>query len=328
MEGDTLKRLDRLVAILIRLQSRRVVRAQDLADRFRVSLRTIYRDIRTLEASGVPVVGEAGSGYSLMEGYHLPPVLFTREEATSFVAAEKFMERFTDPGTRQAFGSALAKIKAVLRTGDKAWMESLEDSIRIRPGADAFNPELPDAMESLFESIAERRQVEVDYRSIDADSSTRRRIEPVGLFHENGFWYVYGYCHLRRDYRQFRTDRIQGIRLTQEAFARKHEPLDAFLDGRGQTDRTRVRIAVDRRIARYLEHARKRHGFVSEEPVGDRVEMTFLTCWMEQDFARWYLTFGDFAQILEPDRLKRRVTELLRSQLDNLERESDPGAIK
>ena len=89
MMDDSTKRFNRIVAILIQLQSKRVITAQELADRFRVSVRTIYRDIKALETSGVPVAGEAGTGYSVMEGYRLPPVMFTREEATSFVAAEK-----------------------------------------------------------------------------------------------------------------------------------------------------------------------------------------------------------------------------------------------
>src|SRR5690606_23524957 len=96
MSNETTNRFDRIVAIFIHLQSRRVVKAQELADRFQVSLRTIYRDIRSLEISGVPIVGEAGIGYSIMEGYRLPPVMFTREEVNSLVAAEKLMQKFSD----------------------------------------------------------------------------------------------------------------------------------------------------------------------------------------------------------------------------------------
>ena len=88
MSIDTVKRFDRIVAILVKLQSKRIVKAQELADKFDVSLRTIYRDVRTLEAAGIPIVSEAGVGYSIMEGYRLPPVMFTKEEASSFVAAE------------------------------------------------------------------------------------------------------------------------------------------------------------------------------------------------------------------------------------------------
>ena len=119
MDTDPLNRFDRIVAILIQLQSKRIVRAQELADRFAVSLRTIYRDIRTLEASGVPLLSEAGVGYSIMDGYRLPPVTFTREEAGSFVAAEKLMQTFTDQSLGAYHQSAMYKVKSVLRGTEK-----------------------------------------------------------------------------------------------------------------------------------------------------------------------------------------------------------------
>ena len=112
---ETPKRFDRIVAILIQLQSKKIVKAQELADRFECSLRTIYRDIRTLEASGVPIYSEAGVGYALMDGYRLPPVMFTREEVSSFIAAEKLMQKFTDPSLGTHYASAMYKLKAVLQ---------------------------------------------------------------------------------------------------------------------------------------------------------------------------------------------------------------------
>jgi len=94
MSVDIKKRFDRIVEILIQLQSKRVVKAQELADRFDVSLRTIYRDIKSLEQAGVPLIGEAGMGYSIMDGYRLPPVSFSKEEALCFVATEKLAEKY------------------------------------------------------------------------------------------------------------------------------------------------------------------------------------------------------------------------------------------
>ena len=135
MSADTVKRFDRIVAILIQLQSKRIIKAQDLADRFQVSLRTIYRDIRTLEASGVPIVSEAGVGYSIMEGYRLPPVMFTREEAGSFVAAEKLMQKFTDKTLGAHHESAMFKVKSVLRGQQKDWISALESTVTINPGS-------------------------------------------------------------------------------------------------------------------------------------------------------------------------------------------------
>ena len=82
-----MNRLERMSAILVKLQSRPLVTASEIAVQFGVSLRTVYRDIRSLEASGVPICGEAGQGYSLVEGFKLPPLMFTTEEAISFLMA-------------------------------------------------------------------------------------------------------------------------------------------------------------------------------------------------------------------------------------------------
>src|ERR1700744_5111837 len=104
-----MNRIDRISAILIQLQSRRVVKAIDIAERFAISLRTVYRDVKTLEEAGVPILGEAGVGYSIMDGYRLPPVMFTMEEATAFLTAEKLIEKLTDATTESSYKSAMHK---------------------------------------------------------------------------------------------------------------------------------------------------------------------------------------------------------------------------
>lgn len=309
---DTLKRFDRIVAILIQLQSKQIVRAQDLADRFEVSLRTIYRDIRSLEASGVPIASEPGVGYSIMEGYRLPPVMFTREEAGSFVAAEKLMQKFTDKSLGAYHESAMYKVKSVLRGREKDWISALESQVRIDPAQALFNEDIPDVLEILFESIAEKKQVFLKYHSLEAEKPSERHIEPVGLFHENNFWYVLGYCHFRKDYRQFRTDRMLGIRRTSDPFHLEHGTIDEHRNKRTETEKTKIRILVDKKIARYMGTSRSQYGFISETVKKEGVEMTFMASHVENGIARWYLMFGDFAQILEPESLKERVRELLK----------------
>src|SRR6185312_1616429 len=126
-----MNRIDRLTAILIQLQSQRVVKAQDIAERFSISLRTVYRDVRTLEEGGIPIIGEAGVGYSIMDGYRLPPVMFTKEEATAFLTAEKFVEKMTDADTTKHYQSAMYKVKAVLRSVDKNMLEDMDEHIAV-----------------------------------------------------------------------------------------------------------------------------------------------------------------------------------------------------
>jgi predicted DNA-binding transcriptional regulator YafY len=315
---EELNRFDRIVAMLIHLQSGRVVKAQELADRFQVSLRTVYRDVKSLEVLGVPVIGEAGVGYSLMEGYRLPPVMFTREEAGSFVAAEKLMQKFSDKTLANAYESAMFKIKSVLRNSAKGHIAALETRISIEPTQELFNEHTPDALGIIMESLAEKRQLSILYQSFHGDETTERLIEPVGLFNENNFWYVMAYCHLRKDYRQFRTDRIFQIGKTQLPFTGEHGQVDEYRKKQAPVEKTKVILRVHKTIVKYLRSGRKYYGFVSEKEVGDRVEMTFFTNSPEEGLARWYLMFGDMAEIVSPESFRSRVNELLEKTRANL----------
>ncbi|KAA5540379.1 helix-turn-helix transcriptional regulator [Adhaeribacter rhizoryzae] len=322
MNHDTLNRFDRIVAILIHLQSGKVVKAQELADRFQVSLRTVYRDIRSLEASGVPISGEAGVGYSLMEGYRLPPVMFTQEEASSFVAAEKLMQKFSDKSLGAHHESAMFKVKAALKGKAKDRVAALETQIWVNFGQELFNQNTPDALNILLDSIAEKKQVMLQYESVYADASTNRFIEPVGLFNENNYWYVMAYCHLRAAYRQFRTDRMVGIQRTGVPFTQEHGNIDQYRKIYDATHKTKVVIRVDKETARYIQTGRKYYGFVSEKVIGNKIEMTFMTADIKDGLPRWYLMFGDCAEIVEPESLRERVNELLERTKINLHLES------
>lgn len=308
---ETPKRFDRIVAILIQLQSKKIVKAQELADRFDCSLRTIYRDIRTLEASGVPIYSEAGVGYALMEGYRLPPVMFTREEVSSFIAAEKLMQKFTDPSLGNHYASAMYKLKSVLRSNDKDWLSNIESRVVMQTAEPMFNDNSPNTLALLFESIAEKKQILLSYKTFDKEEVTQRNIEPVGVFHDHNNWYFLGYCHLRKDYRQFRTDRIQAIKKTDCDFTIQHDSLETYLNKAETIPTTKVRILIEKKIARYLVTEKKYHGFVSEKEVDGKIEMTFMSNSVDNGFPRWFLMFGDYATILEPESLKTRTLELL-----------------
>ena len=308
---ETPKKFDRIVAILIQLQSKKIVKAQELADRFEVSLRTIYRDIRTLEASGVPLYGEAGIGYSLMEGYRLPPVMFTREEASSFIAAEKLMQKFTDAELGNHYASAMYKLKAVLQGSDKDWVSTIESKVVMQSSGKIVNEKAPNSLALLFKSIAEKTQVVIGYEAIESDGITERVIEPVGVFHDHNNWYFLGYCHLRRDYRQFRTDRIHSIKNTTTPFALEHEPLEVHLQKNKPTTSTKIVLRVDKTIAKYIAQDKLQHGFVSEKVMGGAIEMTFMCTNISEFFPRWYISFGDYASIVEPESLKAKVLDLI-----------------
>lgn len=316
---DSIKRFERIIAILIQLQSKRVVKAREVADRFEVSLRTVYRDIRSLEAAGVPIYSEAGIGYSLVDGYRLPPVMFTQEEAGTFVAAEKLMGKFMDQSLGKHFQSAMFKIKSALKDDQKEWFEAITSNVIARPSERLFDKNVPDVLEILFEAIAEKRQVALFYQSVEAEKPGDRNIEPVGIFHENNNWYLLAYCHLRGDYRNFRADRVQGIKRTGIPFEREHQNLDYYLQREKPTEKNRVVLLADKDAARFLRWDRKHFGFVSERNVGDRVEMLFECDYARNGFARWYMMLADSVDIIEPEELKRKVSDVLGKILDRQE---------
>src|SRR4051812_30453187 len=126
-----MNRIDRLTAILIQLQTKRVVKAEEISDRFEISLRTVYRDVKALMEAGVPVGSEAGKGYFIVDGYHLPPVMFNQQEASAMLTAGKLVEKMTDDSIRKAYESALFKIRSVLNDSEKDHLENLQSSIAV-----------------------------------------------------------------------------------------------------------------------------------------------------------------------------------------------------
>jgi len=307
-----MNRFDRITAILIQLQSKKVVKAQDLADRFDTSLRTIYRDIRTLEEAGVPLYGEAGVGYSIVDGYRLPPVMFTKEEAVAFITAEKLMSKFTDNELNKNFGSAMYKIKAVLRGTEKDLVENLEEQIVVVQKPNYVSP-TGNILDILLKAIADKKAVKITYKAFANDSS-ERIIEPIGVFHENDFWYTIGFCHLRQEYRQFRIDRVLSIALTNldqedRASLKEFQELRKTMKSGFVTQKAVIR--VDKSVAVYMQDRKYFYGFVSEIETDDYIEMTFLSMSVEEGLARWFLMYADYAEIVEPQALKDSVAKLL-----------------
>ncbi len=306
-----MNRIDRVSAILIHLQSRRVVRAIEIAQRFNISLRTVYRDIKTLEEAGIPIIGEAGIGYSIMDGYKLPPVMFTREEATSFLTAEKIVENLTDISTSKGYKSALYKIKAILKTADKTLLEEIDGSIAVLKTTNQLRINNKDHLQLLLDGIAKKRVLTIDYFANHNQQNTKREIEPIGIFFKESYWHLIAFCKMRNDYRDFRVDRINKVLVTDIIYTSKHPTLQNYLNQTANEQALDlIKILVEKEIYTHLEYQKYYSGFVSEKFIEDKVEMTFLTSSLES-FARWFLMFGDKAEIISPQKLKDRVSGLI-----------------
>ncbi|GAB3925520.1 helix-turn-helix transcriptional regulator [Mucilaginibacter myungsuensis] len=318
-----MNRIDRISAILIQLQSRRIVKASDIAERFDISLRTVYRDVKTLEEAGVPIIGEAGVGYSIMDGYRLPPVMFTKEEATAFLTAEKFIEKLTDSDTTSQYRSAMYKVKAVLRSADKNLLEDMDGNITVmKPRRSDPEQEERNALQPILNGIANKNVLGIDYFAMHSQTHSTRHVEPVGVFFSEGNWHLIAFCRLRNDYRDFRTDRIKMIYNTGIEFDQQHPTLKEYLKQVAHEQKLNTVIMnVDKKAISYIDSQKYYNGYVSQEDMGDTVQMTFLTLSIE-GFARWYMMFGDYARIIGPQHLKDRIRQLYDKMLSNITEEN------
>lgn len=315
-----MNRIDRLAAILIQLQSRRLVKAQDIADKFSISLRTVYRDVKALEEAGVPVIGEAGTGYKLMEGYKLPPVMFNQDEASALLTAAKLVQSKTDAGISKHYSSALDKIKAVLRLSEKDHIEEMDEHIAVVPHP-TFMYEAPTELhlQSILKAISTSSALEINYVSIEKNETTSRKVEPVGVYYLGSHWHLVAFCQLRNDYRNFRTDRISKLIITEELMSKTHPPLQSFLNKMAEEKEVQqVIIDVEPEVVKYLGEQKYYSGYIKEEQVGGYVRMYFLTGSL-MGFSRWFMLFGDHARIIEPVELNDMVSAIAENILKKQE---------
>ncbi len=220
-------RLARLTAIMTQLQSKRIVTARDIAEKHNVSIRTVYRDIRTLEKSGIPIVTEEGKGYSIMQGYKLPPIMFTEEEANALITVEQIISLHRDKSLVDQYKSAIEKIKAVLNGNQKDKTELLTERLQIRNNIESEKSS--DLLIQVQSAITGYKVVEINYFSLKKKQS-QRKIEPFALIHTQGNWILIAYCRLRNDFRAFRIDCIQNISISNECFEAHKITLQEFFE--------------------------------------------------------------------------------------------------
>ena len=216
IDNDT-KRLTRLTAILTQLQSKKLVTANKLAETYGVSSKTIYRDIKTLEKAGVPVVTEEGRGYSIMDGYRLPPIMFTEDEANALLTAELILQSSKDSSLIKKFSEAILKVRAVIPNRILNRTERLEQKMGISNTYIDNSPKSKYLLE-IQKALVDYLVVNVDYTN-NAGQSTQRNLEPFAIYsNQNNQWVVVAFCRLREDFRTFSLLNIDKLAITTETF--------------------------------------------------------------------------------------------------------------
>ena len=227
MEGQEKPRLSRLTAIITQLQSKRIVTANYLAERHNVSIRTIYRDIRTLEKSGIPIITEEGKGYSIMEGYHLPPVLFTEEEANALITVEQLASKNKDQSLVENVSSAIEKIKSILKYSQKGNADLLAD--RIYFGGHQNEQTTSNNLMQIQSAIIHFQLLKIAYLSSENERTTRQ-IEPFAIYSIHGNFLLIAFCRLRKDFRAFRIDYIENLAPQNETFTPHNMTLKEYFE--------------------------------------------------------------------------------------------------
>jgi predicted DNA-binding transcriptional regulator YafY len=223
MSNQENPRISRLIAIVVILQSKALTTSTMLSNRFNVSVRTIYRDMKVLEQAGIPLFIEEGKGYKLMEGYRLAPIMFTEDEANAFITAEKLVLLNKDSSLTQNYIDGTTKIKSVLRKEAKEKVSFLSERVAFQDTSK--NQSISHYLAILQKAITDFNIVQINYKSAN-NILQQRMVEPFAVINNVGSsWYLIAWCRLRNDFRLFRFDRITNL----EVLAGKFIPHDITL---------------------------------------------------------------------------------------------------
>lgn len=209
------------------MKSKRLITASEMASKFDVSLRTIYRDIRKLEEAGVPIITEEGRGYSIMDGYTVSPVQFKQEEVNALITAEKIIAKTKNQSLKENFGNALLKIKSTFQSNMQTKSELLD--LKMQVFSSTKNSIESNALSSLQMAMTNFHKVKIKYQKLHSDEISERSIEPAAIYCFDERWIVIAWCHLRNDYRSFRIDRIIDYQLMNNKFEDRNFDLGKYL---------------------------------------------------------------------------------------------------
>ncbi len=299
-----MNKMDRLLAIVLELQAREWTRAEELAAIFEVSKRTIYRDMQALSEAGVPLVAVTGQGYGLMEGYFLPPLNFTTDEALMLILGSDFMAQNFDAQYRQAAETASAKIETVLPERLKADVAYLRRNINFFASRSPVGEMDLTPLKQLRRAIIERRRVRLDYvkrfGAVGTGEKSSRDVDPYSLARLSMDWYLLAHCHLRQGLRVFRLARIDKLTVLGQTFDRPPEFKPDWMNPSGGQSII-VRALFTPEVARWVQESHT-YNILEAEKVPEGLLVTLFVR-DEREMLQWLLGWGGSVRVLEPETL-------------------------
>ena len=296
-----MNRIDRLFAILLSLQHKRRVRAQDLAKQFEVSKRTIYRDMSALNQMGIPIAAMPGEGFELVEGYYIPPLMFTENEAISMILGSRLLTQQAAGSLIQSANQSLAKIMVALPDQVRARAEALTNIIGFITPSRKFDLDDPQLL-LVQNAIQEKRVLHLRYRGYQREDLTERDVEPHQLFYADGWWYLEAYCRMRKGMRDFRFSRMEKVTPLNETFRKK-------LTGRVQAQPIMViKIRFAPSAVRWVRE-QQHYGYQRDEKETQLGTVMIYHVNHESEIISWVLGWGISAEVLSPVELRKSLRD-------------------
>lgn len=307
-----LNRTERLFATILLLQNRPNMSSRDLAEHFGVSRRTVFRDLRALSESGVPLTYADGGGYEILEGYQLPPLMLSAREAATLLIGTEFMKLQPDASLREDADQVGMKIQSVLPKPIREFIEELKASTVLDPywlhSVQSSRAE-DGRWYKLSEAVARQRAVLMKYFVKSRNEVTQRTVNPLGLVYYTDHWNLIAYDRLRDDIRNFRLDQIQSMYVLSERFDRPPGfDLTEHLNQRS-SNRDNHRIVIRFSSQSYPWARRSIPAKIEEEREVDGSHEVIFYFENLEYVANWLLRYGAQAQVLEPFDLQRIVRD-------------------
>jgi predicted DNA-binding transcriptional regulator YafY len=296
-----MNRIDRLFAILLTLQHKRRVRAQDLADQFEISKRTVYRDMSALNQMGVPISALPGEGFELVEGYYIPPLMFNENEAIALLLGSRLLTQQTAGSITPGAESALAKIKVALPEQVRGRAEALTNIIGFVTPKAKFNLDDPQLL-LIQKGIQEKRVIRLHYHGYKKEQASERDVEPHQLFYAEGLWYLEAYCRKRKGMRDFRLSRIDRATLRNEFFTKRRT-------GKMETQALVViKIRFEQNAVRWVRE-QQHYGYQKDEKQTPQNVTMIYHVNDTSEIIPWILSWGTSAEVLSPKELRKTLRE-------------------
>lgn len=307
----------RVLTVLELLQARGTVGGAELAERLQVDRRTVRRYVAMLEELGIPIAAERGrdGGYRLVAGFKLPPLMFTNHEAVALTIGLRAARHLGLAEAAPATASALAKLERVTSPAMKRLLRGVSETISLdlAPGTAKNN----DALMALSAAASDQQRVRLAYVTPDGRRSVRR-FDPYGLGFRGGRWYVVGHCHLRRDLRSFRLDRIEGVELLPANFRRpeRFDVLEFLARSIATLPRLHsAEVLLETDIASARRHVFAGFGVLKETRRGVRLRIEAESLdWVARELARLPFAFTVSKPAALDDEVRALAERLLKSR--------------